>query len=126
MKKEKHVLIIEDEKPLLNIINRKLKKSGYKTIPTSSANEGMKKFESKKIDAVWLDHYLPEKNGLEVVSFMKENDKYKTIPIFLVSNSASEDKIQEYLAKGVNKYFVKSETKIEKIVNNVDKFFTKK
>lgn len=119
---QKTILVVEDEKSLLGAVEIKLEEEGYKVIACSMVDQALEALRNNvEIDAVWLDHYLPEKNGLEVVVFMRQVDsKYKDIPIFLVSNSSSEDKIYQYLHLGVNGYFAKSESRLEDIIKSIE------
>jgi response regulator of citrate/malate metabolism len=73
---------------------------------------------------IWLDHYLLGKeNGLDFVSWCKNEEKqYKNIPIFVVSNTATPEKVQTYLRLGINKYYVKAEKRLEEIINEINSF----
>ncbi len=120
----KLILVVEDEKPLLNIIRVKLKNSGFNVITARSIKEAKDIFlKTKKIDAIWLDHYLlGEENGLDFVMWCKtEILENKNVPIFIVSNTASPEKIKSYLMLGVEKYYIKAGTKLEDIVQEITK-----
>lgn len=124
----KTILIVEDELPLLQAIDNKLKKSGYNTFAASRVDQAIEYLKnSPKIDAVWLDHYLPIKTGDELVVYMKqEGSPYQQVPIFLVSNTASADKVYNYMHLGVNKYFVKADRRLDEIIADVTKFLEEK
>ena len=119
---QKTILVVEDERPLLEAVKIKLQERGHKVLAYLTVDEAIDILKSGvKIDAVWLDHYLPGKNGLDVVIFMKEiSTKYKHTPIFLVSNSVSSERIFQYLHLGVDGYFAKAESKLEDIVENIE------
>ncbi len=76
------------------------------------------------MDVIWLDHYLLGKeSGLDFVVWCKEEAAdYKNIPIFVVSNTATPEKIQTYLRLGINKYYVKAERRLDEIIKEI-KFF---
>jgi len=121
--KNKVILVVEDEKPLLEAIKIKLEKRGFDVV-TSRSIEQAKDYaqDLKQIDAIWLDHYLLGKeNGLDFVVWCKEgeNPRCKDTPIFLVSNTATPDKVTTYLSLGIEKYFVKSSHKLDDIINDV-------
>jgi DNA-binding NtrC family response regulator len=125
MDKEKTILVVEDERPLLAAIKTKLEKSGFAVVTARSVEQAMNHLvESGKVEAVWLDHYLLGKeNGLDfVIKCKQENSRYKNIPIFVVSNTASPDKVQSYLKLGVNKYYVKAEKRLDDIIGDITKF----
>jgi DNA-binding response OmpR family regulator len=121
----KTILVIEDEKPLLEAIDIKLKKSGFEVV-TARTVEQAKNYaqDINQIDAIWLDHYLMGKeNGLDFVVWCKEesNEKFKKIPIFVVSNTATPDKVASYMSLGVNDYYVKANFRLDEIIDNITK-----
>ena len=122
-KEEKTILVIEDEKPLLEAIRIKLEKSGFLVAVARTAEQGYKLLEDlKKVDVIWLDHYLLGKeNGLDLVIQLKDNKKYQAIPIFIISNTASTDKVKSYIRLGVSKYYVKSNYRLDKIIGDICK-----
>lgn len=127
MKKIK-ILVVEDEKPLLKAIETKLEKMGLSVKVARSAEDGLKCLKKIKIiHAIWLDHYLlGKKTGIDLVTECKNDPKLKNIPIFVVSNTASSDKVHEYLDfKGV-KYYIKAENKLEDIINNIKDYLNNK
>ena len=121
MSEKKTVLIVEDEKPLQNAIKIKLEKHGLATLTARTAEQALGHIEDVDIDGVWLDHYLlGQHDGLYIVGQMKSEDsKWKHIPIFVVSNTATEDKVNTYLKFGVEKYYTKAENKLEDIIADV-------
>ena len=62
----KKILIIDDEKPISDIIKFNLNKEGYETITAFDGREALKKFEEESPDLIILDLMLPELDGLEV------------------------------------------------------------
>jgi DNA-binding response OmpR family regulator len=116
---------LEDEKPLLEAIKIKLEKSGLDVV-TSRTVEQAKQYATDlpKIDAIWLDHYLLGKeNGLDFVAWCKEDDnaKCKLIPIFVVSNTASPDKVSTYMTLGAKEYFIKANHRLDEIIAQIVK-----
>ncbi|WP_293693438.1 response regulator YycF [Streptococcus sp. UBA3373] len=87
----KKILIIDDEKPISDIIKFNLNKEGYETITAFDGREALKKFEDESPDLIILDLMLPELDGLEVA---KEVRKTSHIPIIMLSAKDSEfDKV---------------------------------
>ena len=118
MKKPKNVLIVEDEKPLLNAIRVKLENSGFDVITSRTVEQALRYMEDvPQIDVIWLDHYLLGKGtGLDFVVALKNNDRWKKIPIFVVSNTASPDKVRSYIKFGVTKYYTKADFRLDQII----------
>jgi DNA-binding response OmpR family regulator len=119
--KSKSVLIVEDEKALSNAIDKKFRLNGLKTFLASSVNEAEKLLKkSGGVDVIWLDHYLlGSRDGLDFVRDIKAGTDHKDIPIYLVSNTASDDKVSSYIKIGVEKYYIKSNNRLDDIVGDV-------
>ena len=116
------ILVVEDERPLLDAIKVKLENSGIEAVTARSVSQAMTYLEDlKSVDAIWLDHYLlGEESGLELVAKIKAADsQWNQIPIFVVSNTASNDKVSAYMHFGVEKYFVKSNYRLDMIIDEI-------
>lgn len=118
----KTILVVEDEKSLLDAIEIKLTKSGFTVITARSYEEAIEALEKNQIDAIWLDHYLlGTQSGLDIVTTIKAAEsKWKNIPVFVVSNTATSEKVQSYIHLGVEKYFVKSNFRLEEIICDIN------
>lgn len=140
---QKTVLVIEDERPLLEAINAKLEKNGFGVITARSVeqtfNANLEKgglavmtvariqqaldyLESlERVDAIWLDHHLlGEEDGLDFVKKFKANGgRWKKTPIFVVSNAASPKTVRSYMDAGVSKYYVKSDHRLDEIIKDI-------
>lgn len=87
----KKILIVDDEKPISDIIKFNLAKEGYETVTAFDGREAITKFEEENPDLIILDLMLPELDGLEVA---KEVRKTSHIPIIMLSAKGSEfDKV---------------------------------
>ena len=87
----KKILIVDDEKPISDIIKFNLAKEGYETVTAFDGREAITKFEEENPDLIILDLMLPELDGLEVA---KEVRKTSHIPIIMLSAKDSEfDKV---------------------------------
>ena len=128
IKKPEHkrtILVVEDERPLVQIIQAKLEKVGFDVVTARTVNQGLDYLkEVDRIDVIWLDHYLPgEKTGLDFVAELKKsNSKFAKIPIFVVSNTASSGNLRSYLRLGVTKYSVKAEHRLDEITLDIKSF----
>lgn len=122
MQNKQTILVVEDERPLAEAIKIKLKLNNFEVVTASSVDSALNFLKDNVVvDAIWLDHYLLGKeNGLDLVSLIKnDGSKWKSIPVFVVSNTASADKVGAYLKLGVNKYYAKSDFRLEQIINDI-------
>lgn len=128
MNENKVVLVVEDEQPLLSAIKIKLEKSGFQVVSSRSVEGALKILEDEvKVDVIWLDHYLiGEENGLDLVAKLKDDKSpWKKLPIFVVSNTATADKVNSYIRFGIEKYFTKSDYRLEEIIADITKCLDK-
>jgi two-component system, chemotaxis family, chemotaxis protein CheY len=121
------VMVVEDETLLLEAIAKKLKICGLNPISCSGAEQALDYLNSlaELPDAIWLDYHLKEMNGLDFMKRLKDNPKWSEIPIVVVSNSASPDKVHNMLALGAKKYILKAEHRLDDIIDTIKEFTTK-
>lgn len=124
---KKHIiLVIEDDVPIQKAIQTKLVQRGFDVICVRGVDEAIKALKARpKKEAIWLDHYLfGKKDGLDFVTKIKsEKSQWKNIPIFVVSNSASDQKVRSYMNLGIDKFFVKSEHPLSEIIDDLVNVF---
>ena len=122
MNDKKTILVVEDERPLAEAIRLKLEKEGMNVAVARTVEQALGYLgDLKRVDGIWLDHYLlGTENGLDFVVRVKAKDSaWVNIPIFVVSNTATADKVQSYLRLGVNKYYVKAEYRLDEIIAEI-------
>ena len=78
----KKILVVDDERPISDIIKFNLTKEGYEVVTAFDGREALEQFEAEKPDLVILDLMLPELDGLEVA---KEIRKTSHTPIIMLS-----------------------------------------
>lgn len=120
------ILVVEDEPLLLEAIGKKLQIDQIEAILCSGGNEALQYLKSSKDlpNAIWLDYYLKDLNGLSFMGKLKQNHKCENIPVIVVSNSASSEKVNMMLGLGVKKYLLKAEYRLEDIVNIIKELTT--
>src|SRR3989338_5200563 len=122
------VLILEDERQLAKAVREAFTQRGFNPIVVATAEEGIRELENQPhIDVVWLDHYLlGAASGLDFVVQMRGRPEWKSIPIFVVSNTASTTNIHSYLELGVSNYYTKADYDINQIINDIRYVLEKK
>ncbi|HXK52891.1 response regulator [Candidatus Nomurabacteria bacterium] len=116
------ILVVEDEALLLTAISAKLNKLGIEAVTVTSGAQALDYLEnlqqySALPDAIWLDYHLKDMDGLQFMSAIRKNPELSKIPVIIVSNSASNDKVESMLALGAKKYLLKAEHRLDEIVN---------
>jgi two-component system chemotaxis response regulator CheY len=72
-----------------------------------SGFEALKVLPHHKFDAILTDINMPDINGLELVSFLKNHPVYRSIPIMVISTESSEEDRRRAAALGAEEYLVK-------------------
>jgi DNA-binding response OmpR family regulator len=126
-KKEKaKILIIEDNKMLLDIYITVFEKEGYTVITAQTGEDGYAFVGLKKPNLVLLDILLPGKmNGLDVLRKLKADEETKNIPVLIMSNLSDDKTISEGLSLGASGYFTKSQAYPDDVLRNVATILSK-
>ena len=85
MNDKKRILVIDDEPDFAAIVQSNLKKEGFEVDVAYDGVEGLEKVKQTPPDAIVLDVMMPEKDGYEVCSELKQDEKYQDIPIVLLT-----------------------------------------
>ena len=103
-KSQKTVLVVDDEKPIVDILVYNLKKEGYNTLEANDGEEAVRLVIEKKPDLVLLDIMLPKMDGLTVCKKIRHN---YNIPIIMLS--AKDEEIDRILGLelGADDYITK-------------------
>ncbi len=99
------LLVIEDQKKLLQSLERGLSEEGYEVIPAATGEEGYHQARSVPVDAVVLDLMLPERDGLDVLRSLRNEGFTKPI-LILTARDGIEDRVQG-LDSGADDYLPK-------------------
>ena len=102
-----NVLIVDDAKDSLLLLEFDLQAAGYKVIIAETGQQALQLLNTENIDMVLLDIYMPEMSGLAVLKQIKANDDSKNIPVIMLSASDDEDEIVQALEIGAVDYVIK-------------------
>jgi len=93
MPKEK-ILIVDDEKDIIKMLDYNLKKEGYRVISVCNGEDALDSAKRENPDLIILDLMLPGIDGLEVSKSLKKEPKTSRIPIIMLTAKAQEaDKV---------------------------------
>ncbi len=104
---KKTILVVDDEKDLLDLIEYNLKKEGFKVLKAENGKEGIEVAKEHKPDLVLLDIMMPKMDGLEAVEIMRKDDDLKRIPIIFLTARSDENTEIEGLNKGGDDFITK-------------------
>jgi DNA-binding response OmpR family regulator len=113
------ILIIEDEKSLVDLLLTKLEKEGYEIKAALDGAEGFKEIKKFSPDLILLDIVMPKMNGYEVLEKMHE-EKIK-IPVIIISNSGQPVEIEKTTKLGAIDHLIKTEFSAADVLEKVHK-----
>jgi CheY-like chemotaxis protein len=90
MASKKKILIVDDEQDILTYLSTLLEDNGYDTVLAKNGEEALKQMEAALPDLITLDISMPGKSGVKFYRDMKVDDRWKHIPIIIITG-VSED-----------------------------------
>lgn len=115
----KTILVIEDEKPLRLALKDKLREAGYTVLQAQDGEEGLRVALKDQPDLILLDLLMPKMGGQEMLGKLREGEWGKTVPVVILTNSNDNDTIYETLKLSAQDYFIKAETSLAHIVDDI-------
>ncbi len=107
-KLEKSILIVEDSSTTRALIKAIIEEMGdFQTVEASSGFDALKLLPTQEFDLVITDINMPDINGLELIHFMRNNPKYRNLPLIIVSTERSEEDKKRGMALGAMAYITK-------------------
>ncbi len=120
------VLLIEDDRFLVDIYTRYLREAGFEVRHASTGEEGFEGALKDPPDVIVLAIALPKKNGFEILEELKTHTQTKKIPVLMLTNLSAREDIERCLSSGACDYLIKSHHTVEEIVARVKKHFSTK
>jgi two-component system chemotaxis response regulator CheY len=103
------ILIVEDSSTTRSLIRAVIEDLGdeFDAYEAQTGFEALKILPSESFDLIITDINMPDINGLELISFVKNNDAYKHIPMIIVSTERSEEDQKRGMSLGADAYVTK-------------------
>ncbi len=115
------ILIVEDDKFLRDLLERKLKKEEFTIETAIDGEEAIDKINSWLPDLILLDLIIPKIDGFEVLRQSKSKPATKDIPVVILSNLGQQGEIEKGLNLGAVDYLVKAHLTPDEIVVKIKK-----
>ena len=92
-----HIFVVEDEKPIQELLQYNLEKEGFKVSSSANGEEALETIKEKIPDLILLDWMLPDLSGIKICQYLKQDKTVKDIPvIMLTAKGEEEDKIKGF------------------------------
>jgi len=122
-KNRRKILIIEDEKFLLEMYQGRFEKEGYQVFTAIDGQCGLRLAQKEKPDLIILDILMPGMDGYEVIRKLKEDNQTKEITILVLSNLGQREEVNQGLKLGADDYIIKTDLTPSELVNKVERMF---
>lgn len=104
--KRQTILIVDDDEAMVDVLSRRLKQQGFKTISADSGTAGLAAAQSQIPALIVLDLRLPDTDGFTVCQRLVDSAETCDIPVIILSGMERPDIIRRSRAAGCN-YFVR-------------------
>src|SRR3954468_20962121 len=101
------ILIIDDEKDLIELVRYNLEKEGYDAIAAGDGQAGLEIAQRHKLDLIVLDLMMPGMDGLEVCRRLRADGRTSRIPVIMLTAKATEADRVVGLELGADDYITK-------------------
>ncbi|MCU0653335.1 MAG: response regulator [Candidatus Pacebacteria bacterium] len=121
------ILVVEDDPFLSDIYNTKLKQTGFDVDLAMTGEECLQKLATNKYDLMVLDIVLPQVDGWEILSRVREMRQQKTNPnveglkIIILSNLGQKEEIKKGLDLGANGFMIKAHFTPSEVAQEINK-----
>ena len=102
------ILAVDDSPTMRRIIINTLKRAGFRDVDEATdGKDALAKMQVDEFDFIITDWNMPEMDGLTFVNSIRAEEKYKSLPILMVTTRSVKDDIVQAMKAGVNSYIVK-------------------
>lgn len=116
-KQKKKILVIDDDKFLLNMYSFKFREKGFEVTPVLSSVDALNKLRNNELfDVILLDLMMPVINGFEFLDILKKEQLAQNSKIIVLSNLGQPADIEKSKSLGANSYIVKASSTPTEVV----------
>lgn len=124
-KSDKTVLVVEDEKELLESYQEIIETAGYNVIGVTDGYQALDVLgkRHKEVDLILLDLMMLGVDGLEVLKAIRaDKEKYGEAPVIILTNMTSESVIRESFNLGASSYLVKADLDYQGLTKELERY----
>lgn len=115
----KSVLIVEDEGAMQRALKNKLEKAGYTVLTADDGTEALEQMRAGTPNLMLLDLIMPKLDGISVLREAKADEALKSIPVIILTNLSSGDKVAEAMQLGTFDFLVKANYSLDDVLAKV-------
>lgn len=105
---KKTILIADDSSTMRSMLVSTIETLGdFRIVEAASGFEALRLLPRENVDLILTDINMPDINGLELISYLRNNANYQSIPVFIISTEGSQKDIDKGKQLGANEYLIK-------------------
>ncbi len=120
-KKDKKILLVEDDTFLANIYKTKFEMEGFEVEVAESGDKGLTLSKEVSPDIILLDVLLPKMDGFTILKKLKADKKTEKVPVIMLTNLGQKDDVDKGIKLGAVDYLIKAHFKPSETVDKVKK-----
>lgn len=101
------ILIVDDEIGALTLIGILLARGGFNVVKATDAKSALTMLDQSLPDLIILDVMMPETDGIQLSTILRQREDTKTLPILILSARGDADSVMRGLQAGANDYLPK-------------------
>lgn len=122
--KEPLVMVVDDSITVRKVTERLLKRHAYRCITARDGVDAIAVLEENMPDVMLLDIEMPRMDGFELATHMRNSERFRDIPIIMITSRTGDKHRQRAIDIGVNEYMGKPYTEID-LLENIEKLIGK-
>lgn len=120
------VLLVEDDKFLRTVLEKKLLNEGMEVVVAEDGEEAIQKLVQERPDIILLDIVLPKRSGFSVIEEVRKDPEFRSLPIIVLSNLGQQEDVEKGLSLGAVEYFVKAKISLDDLLKKVKEYSSQK
>jgi CheY-like chemotaxis protein len=120
------VLMVEDSENVRRLARKTLEAEGFDVLEACDGMAALKMLGSEVPDVILLDLYMEKMDGYKLLSYIKQIDNLKDIPVLVFSSKYSDEEKEKVFAAGATEFLHKTKTTPSKLVSEIKGLLEKK
>lgn len=114
------ILIIDDDRMIRQLLQSTLSRKDFVVYTAEDGQSGVDLAQKEDVDVILLDWMMPAMDGMEVFRQLKQNEKTRQVPVFMLTSKGTGGDIDQAISAGIDDYIVKpfSTSEIDKTIRN--------
>jgi CheY-like chemotaxis protein len=113
------ILVVDDQAELRQLFQRVLESQGYSLVCAENGQAGLAMLDAVDPQLILLDMAMPQMDGITFLRNLRQQPRFQTLPVIILSGLMSREQIQAARELGVTDHLVKAEFTMKELRNRV-------